>query len=274
MALLRVYALADRLLHRAAAPAHREDACSCSTSTSSRRRCTSSRRTRRSPCCRRAGATGAGADWRVSRGRPLAAEPYAHVEAHLGGVRARVVQRAEFGSVARLLHCWTAPDARRRSRGSLLEAGARARRRRSARRRSASRRACPWYGMDVDDTVILPETRAARTLVSYHQGLLYRPGGRGTREVPRPRQPRALRPVLEGDRCPPPGARVVAEGKEIGRVTSAVRSLALGVPIALGYVRREHFEPGTPVAVGRRRSAHPRAGRRAPVRFASRDKRP
>jgi glycine cleavage system aminomethyltransferase T len=41
----------------------------------------------------------------------------------------------------------------------------------------------------------------------------------------------------------------VAEGKDIGRVTSAVRSFALGQPIALGYVRREHFEPGSPVDV-------------------------
>ena len=36
---------------------------------------------------------------------------------------------------------------------------------------------------------------------------------------------------------------------EVGRVTSAVRSIALGRPIALGYVRREHFEPGTAVTV-------------------------
>ena len=55
--------------------------------------------------------------------------------------------------------------------------------------------------------------------------------------------------VLEGDRVPAAGARVVAAGKEIGRVTSAVWSYALGRPIALGYVRREHFEPGSPVDV-------------------------
>jgi len=55
--------------------------------------------------------------------------------------------------------------------------------------------------------------------------------------------------VLEGDRVPAAGARVVAEGKDIGRVTSAVQSFALGQPIALGYVRREHFEPGSAVDV-------------------------
>lgn len=55
---------------------------------------------------------------------------------------------------------------------------------------------------------------------------------------------------LEGDTVPPPGALIMAEGKEIGRVTSAARSLALGVPIALGYLRREHLEPGAHVTVG------------------------
>jgi aminomethyltransferase len=55
--------------------------------------------------------------------------------------------------------------------------------------------------------------------------------------------------VLEGDRLPAHGDMITAEDKEIGRVTSAVRSIALGRPIALGYIRREHFEPGGAVTV-------------------------
>ena len=55
--------------------------------------------------------------------------------------------------------------------------------------------------------------------------------------------------VIEGERVPDVGARVLVSGTEVGRVTSAVRSIALGRPIALGYVRREHFEPGTAVTV-------------------------
>jgi aminomethyltransferase len=35
----------------------------------------------------------------------------------------------------------------------------------------------------------------------------------------------------------------------VGRITSAAWSPALGRPIALGYVRREHFEPGSAVDV-------------------------
>jgi len=55
--------------------------------------------------------------------------------------------------------------------------------------------------------------------------------------------------VLDGDHVPSSGAKVLAEDKEVGRVTSAVRSIALGRPIALGYVRREHLAPGSAVTV-------------------------
>jgi aminomethyltransferase len=55
--------------------------------------------------------------------------------------------------------------------------------------------------------------------------------------------------VLDGETVPLHGEAILAEDKEVGRVTSALRSIALGKPIALGYVRREHFEPGRAVSV-------------------------
>jgi len=45
------------------------------------------------------------------------------------------------------------------------------------------------------------------------------------------------------------------QGRPVGRITSAVSSVALGCPIALGYVRREFFAPGTAVAVEDARGA-------------------
>ena len=51
-------------------------------------------------------------------------------------------------------------------------------------------------------------------------------------------------------RMPAPGAPVRVDGKEVGRITSAVLSPALGVALALGFLRREHQEPGTRVEVG------------------------
>jgi len=50
-------------------------------------------------------------------------------------------------------------------------------------------------------------------------------------------------------RVPPAGAAVVVEGREVGRITSAVVSPALGAALALGFLRREHWEPGTRVEV-------------------------
>jgi folate-binding protein YgfZ len=48
-------------------------------------------------------------------------------------------------------------------------------------------------------------------------------------------------------RTPRPGARLTVAGKEVGRITSAAVSPALRKALALGFVRREHGEPGTRV---------------------------
>jgi folate-binding protein YgfZ len=100
----------------------------------------------------------------------------------------------------------------------------------------------------VDDTVILPETRLEH-LVSYNKGCYI-----GQEVVARVKYRghvnRALSGLtLEGDHVPPARAKVVREDREIGWITSAVRSIALGMPIALGYVRREQFTPGTDLTV-------------------------
>jgi folate-binding protein YgfZ len=50
-------------------------------------------------------------------------------------------------------------------------------------------------------------------------------------------------------RAPRAGAPILVEGKEVGRITSAVVSPPLGVALALGFLRREHQEPGTRVEV-------------------------
>ncbi len=106
----------------------------------------------------------------------------------------------------------------------------------------------PSFGHDVDDSVILPETRLDH-FVSYTKGCYI-----GQETVARVKYRGHINRglsglLLDGDRVPASGDPILAEGKEVGRVTSAVRSLALGRPIALGYVRREHFEPGSAVTV-------------------------
>jgi tRNA-modifying protein YgfZ len=55
--------------------------------------------------------------------------------------------------------------------------------------------------------------------------------------------------VLEGETVPPVGAPVVEGDTEIGKVTSATWSYGLKRPVALAFVRRQHAEAGTAVAV-------------------------
>jgi glycine cleavage system aminomethyltransferase T len=54
---------------------------------------------------------------------------------------------------------------------------------------------------------------------------------------------------LSGERVPPAGATVEADGRTVGNVTSAVHSLAREQVIALAYVHRNHLAPGTRVSV-------------------------
>ncbi|HYT77456.1 MAG TPA: glycine cleavage T C-terminal barrel domain-containing protein [Vicinamibacterales bacterium] len=48
---------------------------------------------------------------------------------------------------------------------------------------------------------------------------------------------------------PAPGARMTADTRDVGRITSAVWSPSFARPIALGYVHRDFVEPGTRVNV-------------------------
>ena len=55
--------------------------------------------------------------------------------------------------------------------------------------------------------------------------------------------------VLDGDAAPAPGAIVKSGDRAAGEITSAVRSPALGRPIALAYVQRDFVAPGTVLSV-------------------------
>ena len=55
--------------------------------------------------------------------------------------------------------------------------------------------------------------------------------------------------TIEGEAVPADGAIVRSGEKEIGEVTSSVRSIALDRPIALAYLQRDFLEPGTAVSI-------------------------
>ena len=181
---------------------------------------------------------------RVS-GAPLDLAPYAHAEVSIGGAPVRVIRRT--GAVTAGFHCWTAPEHAAALWKALRDAGA-APVGADAAEILRVEAGIAVYGPDVDDSVILPETRL-EALVSYTKGCYI-----GQETVARVKYRGHINRgfsglVLEGDLVPSHGDLVVADDKEVGRVTSAVPSIALGQPIALGYIRREHFEPGSPVSV-------------------------
>jgi len=114
----------------------------------------------------------------------------------------------------------------------------------------------PKWGRELTSAVLLPEA-GMEDAVSYTKGcyvgqeIVARLHARGHAN-------RALRHLLlaEDAPVPPQGATLhVPEdgpepGREIGRVTSTVASSRLGGrALALGYVRKEYWEEGTPVTV-------------------------
>src|SRR5229473_3358971 len=152
-------------------------------------------------------------------GATLDLAPYAHAEVTVGGAPVRVINRAE--GPAPGFHCWTEAASAESLRSAALAAGAVVAGPATLEilRIEAGQ---PWYPQDVDQSVILPETRL-EALVSYTKGCYI---GQETvaRVKYRGHVNRALSGlVVEGDRVPEVGARVVVAGAEVGKVTSAAR---------------------------------------------------
>lgn len=169
-----------------------------------------------------------------------------HIAATVEGIDVRVVRTEETGEEGYDL--WVAAADLGRLWERLREAGA----------RPVGREA--WdvlrveagvlrYGVDVDASTLLleaglPEAYSLNKGCYLGQEVVARITYRGHVN-------RAIVGFRFGDsRVPAPGAPVTVEGKEVGRITSAVLSPALGVALALGFLRREHQEPGTRVEVG------------------------
>jgi len=110
----------------------------------------------------------------------------------------------------------------------------------------------PRWGADMDtDTIPLEagiEDRAiSRTKGCYvGQEVIVRVLDRGHGRVARRLVGIAFDPSAA---VPAIGARVVANGRDVGQITSAVWSPSLSRPVALGYVHRDFVEPGTKVSV-------------------------
>jgi folate-binding protein YgfZ len=127
--------------------------------------------------------------------------------------------------------------------------------------RQAGGRACGWdaleitrieagiprYGLDMDETNIPLECGIEARAVSYNKGCYI-----GQEVINRihsighvNRELRGLRLASDLQNLPAKGDKLFHNGKEVGYVTSAVKSPALQANITLGYVRREANGAGT-----------------------------
>lgn len=109
----------------------------------------------------------------------------------------------------------------------------------------------PLFHRDMDEETIPLEAGIEGRAISFTKGcyvgqevivrVLHRGHGRVARRLVQLR--------IDASRPPDAGAAIEADGKEIGRVTSAAWSPRDGQPVALGYVQRDYAEPDTSVRI-------------------------
>jgi folate-binding protein YgfZ len=105
----------------------------------------------------------------------------------------------------------------------------------------------PWFGRDIDDTILPAETGQTQRAVSFHKGCYL-----GQEVVERMRSRGALARQLVGLQAhdgplPSTGSALRVGEEDVGRLTSVCRSPAVGTGIGLGYVRTAQATPGTEV---------------------------
>ena len=107
----------------------------------------------------------------------------------------------------------------------------------------------PCFGVDIDSRVLAPETGQQKRAISYRKGcyigqeIVARIDARGHTN-------RALAGFwLPDGELPAPETPVIADGREVGRITSAAHGPETGRAIALGYLRHEFAEPATVVTI-------------------------
>lgn len=107
----------------------------------------------------------------------------------------------------------------------------------------------PCYGVDMDERTLPPEAGLEARALSYTKGCYL-----GQEIIERIRSRGHVNRRLTGfflSAGPLPAARskLLSDGKEVGWLTTAVASPTLGRALGLGYLRREHLQPGTQLQV-------------------------
>jgi folate-binding protein YgfZ len=107
----------------------------------------------------------------------------------------------------------------------------------------------PWAGVDMDDSVLLQET-GRDAAISFSKGC-YLGQEVVERIAARGHVNRHLAGVrCAGERIPAPRTPLIADGRDVGYVTSGVRAGTAGRPIALALINRKFIEPGQSLLIG------------------------
>ncbi len=119
----------------------------------------------------------------------------------------------------------------------------------------------PAFHVDMDETTIPLEAGVEQRGISFTKGcyvgqeviirVMHRGHGRVARHL--------MGLTLDGVDVPAAGDPIEGDGKEVGRVTSAVFSPALARAIAIGYLHRDWQTAGTAVQIVHDGAAHPAA---------------
>jgi folate-binding protein YgfZ len=104
--------------------------------------------------------------------------------------------------------------------------------------------AVPKWGVDMDENTIPNEAGLEARAINYVKGCYI-----GQETIARIRtyghvNRRLVQMAVTAEGVPARGDGILADGREVGQVTSAARSSRLGKPLALGYVRREFATAG------------------------------
>ncbi len=109
----------------------------------------------------------------------------------------------------------------------------------------------PEFHRDMDEETIPLEAGIESRAISLTKGcyvgqeviirVLHRGHGRVARKL--------VGLTFDGDAVPERGSIVKSDQKDVGEITSSVRSIALDRPIALAYLQRDFLAPGTAVSV-------------------------
>lgn len=171
-------------------------------------------------------------------------EEEGHVVSRVAGAAVRVARGGDLPGPGFVLH--VPPEAAEAVTSALRAAGAipLSAADLDAQRVEAGR---PWYGPDVTEENLLHETGLLREYHSSTKGCYV------GQEVVARLEARGghVNKLLRGLRLTSPagaGDLVTAEGKDVGRVTTAAVSARFG-PVALAYIHRSRSEPGSAVEV-------------------------